>query len=557
MSLFSKAELEAFKQDVRNNYPNVGKNELELITRNEFKEWLKDLGSELRDQIKKDSLLDPAKKEERKARSRQDFGYFAKTYFPHYFTIGGECLLHEELSSDFVKFINSQKGSKNAYAAPRGHAKTTYSSKIFPIWLIAFGFKKFIVEISDAVELVEGNLEAVKVELEDNPNLQADFPEICGVSKNWKVGEFVTKNGVKLKAFGSGKRLRGVSYGAYRPDVVIIDDLENDTNVRSKDQRDKLQDWIDEAVLNLGSVDGSLLVVYIGTVLHSDSVLARKLKLSYWNAKRFASIVQFPDRMDLWDEYCEIYKKEGLEAATKFYHLQKETMDFGSIVLWKEALPIDALMRKRAENLRAFNKEQMNAPLSEQQKFTLDKIKYYHGEPRTDYRVMYVDPAGNGKKSDFTAITVLGANKGERRCYILKSVVKNLGAKAIIKTVLELQIQFKCRLVAIETNGGQFFLKAWLLESAFDKNVYLPLRGVNNHKNKGERIETLELPIENEELLFGNDTGLLIEQLIEYPEGKHDDAPDSLAGAYSLIKRGGIKRDRIKTHRVKHKIWSE
>ena len=381
--------------------------------------------------------------------------------------------------------------------------------------------------------------------------------QICGVSKNWKVGEFVTKNGVKLKAFGSGKRLRGVSYGAYRPDVVIIDDLENDTNVRSKDQRDKLQDWIDEAVLNLGSVDGSLLVVYIGTVLHSDSVLARKLKLSYWNAKRFASIVQFPDRMDLWDEYCEIYKKEGLEAATKFYHLQKETMDFGSVVLWKEALPIDALMRKRAENLRAFNKEQMNAPLSEQQKFTLDKIKYYHGEPRTDYRVMYVDPAGNGKKSDFTAITVLGANKGERRCYILKSVVKNLGAKAIIKTVLELQIQFKCRLVAIETNGGQFFLKAWLLESAFDKNVYLPLRGVNNHKNKGERIETLELPIENEELLFGNDTGLLIEQLIEYPEGKHDDAPDSLAGAYSLIKRGGIKRDRIKTHRVKHKIWSE
>ena len=75
-----------------------------------------------------------------------------------------------------------------------------------------------------------------------------DFPHVCGASKNWKIGEFVSKNGVKLKAFGSGKRLRGVKFGVYRPDLVVLDDLENDTNVRSKEQRDKLEEWLDEAV---------------------------------------------------------------------------------------------------------------------------------------------------------------------------------------------------------------------------------------------------------------------------------------------------------------------
>ncbi|MCC9473553.1 hypothetical protein JHR34_09410, partial [Campylobacter jejuni] len=155
----------------------------------------------------------------------------------------------------------------------------------------------FIVEISDAVELMEGMLEAIKAELEGNPHLKLDFPEVVGIGKTWRVGEFVSNNGVKIKAFGSGKRLRGVRYGVKRPDLVILDDLENDTNVRSKDQRDKLEDWVDEAVLNLGSADGSLDVLYIGTILHNDSVLSRKLKLGFWNPKVFRSIEEFPQRL--------------------------------------------------------------------------------------------------------------------------------------------------------------------------------------------------------------------------------------------------------------------
>ncbi|EIL0378484.1 hypothetical protein LOS40_001800, partial [Campylobacter jejuni] len=204
-------------------------------------------------------------------------------------------------------------------------------------WCLVFNYKSFIVEISDAVELMEGMLEAIKAELEDNPHLKLDFPEVVGIGKTWRVGEFVSNNGVKIKAFGSGKRLRGVRYGVKRPDLVILDDLENDTNVRSKDQRDKLEDWVDEAVLNLGSADGSLDVLYIGTILHNDSVLSRKLKLGFWNPKVFRSIEEFPQRLDLWDEYAMLYRNADFNTAHQFYLKNKVLMDKGAKVLWKEA----------------------------------------------------------------------------------------------------------------------------------------------------------------------------------------------------------------------------
>lgn len=552
--LFSKEELDAFLEETRSTYELEGKDEksIKKLTRKDFITWLDDLKSELRGQILSNATLDPKTRQERVQRAEHDFEYFAHTYFPHYFSIEGKNKLHEHLEEVFTQVTLSDDGEKHAIAAPRGHAKTTYTAQLFPLWCIVFNKKRFIVEISDAVELVEGNLEAIKVELEDNENLRADFPDVCGVGPVWKVGEFVTKNKVKMKAFGSGKRLRGVKFGVYRPDLAILDDLENDTNVRSKAQRDKLEDWVDEAVLNLGSADRTMDVIYIGTILHRDSVLSRKLKLQFWNPKKFQSIITFPKRMDMWEEYGFIYKNMGVGEANRYYNKNKKEMSEGAEVLWKEALPIDKLMQIRAENPKAFNKEQMNNPLSDAQKFKKEKMHFYSTPPKCDQYFMWVDPAGDKKKSDYTAITVVGIHKQQRKGYVLESHVEVMPARKIINKVIEFQKLYKCKIVGVETNGGQFFLKGWLLEAAFDARVHLPLKGINNYQNKEARIEELELPIENGEILMHKSHTLLISQLEEFPEGDNDDAPDSLQGAYMISKlskkRGNKKR---RSNRVK------
>lgn len=549
--MFTKEELKSFLEDTQNLLQREGKSKenIKIITRQEFMSWLEEFKQELSTTIKESALNLPLdKKDERVKRASIDIKYFAQTYMPHYLTVKGESEFHNYLHKLFNR-LRKKRGEKHAIAAPRANAKSVWGAIIFVVWSIAYGYRNFIVEISDAIELAEANLEAIKVELEDNPSLFLDFPHIVGSTNRWRVGEFITQNGIKLKAFGSGKRLRGVRHGSKRPDLAIIDDLENDTNVRSRSQRDKSEEWLDEAVSNLGDISREMDTLFFGTILHKNSVLARKIKKKFWNPVVFRSIIRYPYRMDLWDIYAGYYINDGVKKAHDFYIQNKKEMDEGAIVLWEQALNIEKLMRIRAENIKAFNKEQQNDPSDENAKFTEAKMFFYRKLPNIDISYMYTDPAGNGKNSDFTSIHVLGLNKEERKLYIAESIVKIMSPREIINTILDLQKKYRCRLVGVETNGGQFFLKGWILEAAFDAGIHVPLKGIYNRKNKNERIAELELPIENGEVLFNKEHRMLINQLEDYPEGDYDDAPDGLHGAYKLSKFEKTKKVK-KTKRV-------
>ena len=528
--MFSLEELQEFKETL----PLENQEELQSLSRREFLSWLNSKTSELKAQISHQVTLSTEGKEERIARAKKDFLFFATTYFPHYFTLRGFSELHRALSDSFTIISQGKGGNRFAFAAPRANAKTTYTAQLFPLWCICFNFKKFIIEISDAVELVEGNLEAIKAELEDNANLAFDFPEACGISESWKVGEFVTRNGVKLKAFGSGKRLRGVKFGAYRPDLAILDDLENDTNVRSKDQRDKLESWLDSAVMNLGDATHSMDVLYIGTILHYDSVLSRKLQLSFWNPKKFKSILQYPQRMDLWDSFSALYLSNQ-KLAEEFYLRHAKAMERGAKLLWGEALSLKKLMEIRAQNPRAFAKAQQNEPNTETQKFKTENFRFYERLPKSfDCVTLFLDPAHARKDSDFTAFVVVGLNDG--KAYVCEAIGGVLKTKEIAKKFIELYKKYNPNKAAIEANFGGDFLRDYIKKEAEAKGVRIYIKAITNTENKELRIERLEIPIEDGEILFHKSQTLLLEQLEQFPEGKNDDLPDALEGAFSLLR---------------------
>lgn len=141
---------------------------------------------------------------------------------------------------------------------------------------------------------------------------------------------------------------------------------------------------------------------------------------------------------------------------------------------------------------------------------------------------------------------MLGVDKKEAVIYVAESVVEVMKTKKAIKEIIRLNELYRPRICAIESNGGQEFFRKWIREKAFEMGVKMPLKGVNNTANKGLRIEELEVPIDDGEILVHKSQTLLIEQLTQYPEAKHDDAPDSLAGAYSLTKMAKkIQRRRL------------
>jgi hypothetical protein len=73
--------------------------------------------------------------------------------------------------------------------------------------------------------------------------LRADFGDLVSDEK-WSQDKIVTSNKVQVFGRGAGQKLRGAkAFGSVRPDLIIVDDLENDEQILTEQQRKKLFDW--------------------------------------------------------------------------------------------------------------------------------------------------------------------------------------------------------------------------------------------------------------------------------------------------------------------------
>jgi len=292
------------------------------------------------------------------------YEYFVNTYFPHYIRSPEKSELHAFLFSRLPEIIRSPKGENEAVGAPRGEGKSTQVTQLFTLWCIVTGQKHYAVIVMDSIDQAYPMLEAIKAELEFNPRLKTDFPEVCGQGRVWQAGTIVTANDVKVQVAGSGKKLRGLRHGPYRPDLTVLDDIENDEQVRNPEQRDKLNAWLTKTVLPLGGVGQKYDVIYIGTILHYDSVLNRTLNNPFWHGIKFKAMKRWPDRMDLWDRWEELFRNDGETVAEAFYQANKDEMERGAVTSWA-ARGVLALMKIRARDGHAtFDSEYQNDPVA-------------------------------------------------------------------------------------------------------------------------------------------------------------------------------------------------
>lgn len=503
-----------------------------------FLEGLSDLAGQLRQEIEaKVEGFEPSAKATAKRRQQvaQDLGFFARTYFPHYVS-GDPSILHEYLFDRLPRLILSGgRGKKLVLAAPRGEAKSTLCSQIFVLWCVVNAHMHYIPIIMDAFDQAAVMLEAIKAELEVNPRLRMDFPEACGVGRVWNAGVAVTANDIKLQALGSGKKLRGLRHGPHRPDLVILDDIENDENVQSPEQRDKLERWLSKAVLKLGPPDGSLTVVYIGTVLHYDSVLARTLKKPTWESKTFKAVIEWPHRMDLWERWEEVLRNQGETQADAFYQRRKAEMDSGAVVSWPSKRPLVRLMKDRAEDRNAFDSEQQNDPIS------LDDAPFGNLTfwVREDPEWLFfgaVDPSLGrlGKQRDPAAILVGGFSRRHKVLDVVEAQVARMLPSLIIEQVIEHQRKYKCLAWAFESVQFQEFLREVLVEKGMERGVPIPAIPVIPSTDKDLRIMSLQPHVLNQRIRLHSSQTTLLQQLRHWPKADHDDGPDAMEMLFTI-----------------------
>lgn len=493
----------------------------------------------------------PSESKARVDRATNDFRFFCRTYFPHY-VFSGESEFHKDIYESVPEAIDdSSRSAKEAKAAPRGESKSTLLTQLNSIWCVVTGRKKFIVIIMDSLDQATMMLEAIKIELEFNPRLFQDFRDSAGQGSTWQAAKAITKNNVLLLAAGSGKKLRGIRHGPHRPDLVILDDIENDENVRNPDIRKKLEEWINKSILKLKGPGQKMDVFYVGTVLHYDSVLNRILRHPRWKSKRFQAIIKWPDRMDLWDQWEEILiNTRSEEKADAFYKKHKIEMDAGAVVSWPDARPLLDLMKERSDDHKAFQSEMQNDP-SDNENAIFKGLQYWvHVSDWVFYGA--ADPS-LGKKNrggDPSAILVGGWDKTKQRLDVVEADICIRKPEMIIHRIIQFQGEYHCILWGFEAVQFQEFCRTQLIAKSIEMGIPVPAQPVIPNTDKALRIESIEPFVTNGNIRSHRRHSVLNEQLIHHPEAAHDDGPDALEMLWTLASRNAAGIPSIKSRRT-------
>lgn len=465
-----------------------------------------------------------------------------------------------------------RRGKIDVIIAPRGAAKTSLISLVFPLHALLYRTDPYILLISATQRQASIKLANIRQQLETNLLIRAAFePELASIKR--ATDSTITFNGVRIDAFSAGSELRGLTFGAWRPTWIVLDDVESSARVLGSLYRNGLYDWMCEVVENLGN--GYTNIDLIGTLLHPEALPARLGERPEVKMVKFASIIAEARNQSLWNRWREILfdlnNPDRAEDARRFYDERREAMDLGAEVLWKQKESYYDLQLMRASRGEAsFNKEKQNEPQDDDatcfpmrrlRKFSLvdgrltiepgsgDEPDGQPPEIRLDELQIYgfLDPA-TGKAptarkagGDFAAIVTVGVD-AVGYIYVLGAWLERAGPSAQIDQIFDLHEQWGYAEFAIEANAFQ----KQMLEPIDDERARrrrgrkrwdVEVRGVVHRTNKRMRILGLEPLVRNGWLLFRDELDEEFgRQLSDFPMGAHDDAPDALQGAVALAR---------------------
>ncbi len=355
---------------------------------------------------------------------------------------------------------------------PRGFSKTTIFNAIV-IWTILYELKKFIMYISESSTHAEQQLATVKNVFMTNALIRSVFAPVIPERKDgkrWTANFIECLNGVKVKALGRGGQIRGSNADADRPDLILVDDVEDEESVGTSEQRAKCRKWFQQAVLGclpspVRRPDATVFVA--GTLLHEDALLQYLEKDPQWTCMTFGA-----------------YDKQGE-------------------LLWPQHMNEIALKRKkdsfiRMGNLAGYYMEYHNTLRDDESSKFKDRYIIHLHIPETDFVsvALALDPAISKKKTaDLCAFAVTAMdNKG------FISVLDILADRGIpgneqVELFFMLSKKWNCTVRGIESVALQEVLIDWVNTSMHMQDHFfecLPIK--HGNQKKTDRIEGLLQP---------------------------------------------------------------
>lgn len=429
---------------------------------------------------------------------------------------------------EIYKFLNDP--NDGALVAPRGHGKSTVAGLVYLIWSIVNNKEKYIVYISSNHTKTVQFLDPIRDAFKFNDRLKSIYPITLKSVKSEEGKDredcFDTM-GCRVEAVSFEKNLRGFKYKFSRPTLIICDDIEIDERVSNPDLRLKDSFKLDKIIIpSLDPEVGRLK--FIGTILHWDSLLIKKIRL--YNGKIYRACDENFENI-LWEDY---WTKE---------RLIKKYKSIGSI---------------------SFSSEFLNNPIENDssiiKKKWLDKCKnenYSYNDFKDTVSYLGCDFAFGDRATNDNSVYSGVAPIGDKFLVNRMDWHKGLSLPEQFNIISDLHSLHKYKEIIMEENSIKSMSKDIY---KYNLPYYLIWTGVNDpaEKKKGEiefegkrhtvgkknmilRLATL---IENEKIIFPykteddkNKTNRFIDEALSFAlnngnlveVGVHPDAPISLA----------------------------
>lgn len=295
---------------------------------------------------------------------------------------------HEEIWS----LMTDTDKERVLLAIPRDHAKTTLA-KLVVVWYWLFTPHRFCVYLSNTNAIAKNACKDIK-EFLANPNFVAVFGKVNWIKESeneslW-IFDLPLGNGKHkrciLRAIGQGQQMRGINIDNQRPDITVIDDVEDNENTESEAQQKKLDKWIFGPFLK--ALARKKKIIWLGNMLTKKSLLARLSRSPKWNPVVFGALIKNATTGILEPLWPGKWTVQALKEDFKEYK------DNGLVETWMC--------------------EMMNMPGHGENGFTADQINYVPVVGPDAYIATWitVDPAfGQKAHNDESSIAVHGLPK--------------------------------------------------------------------------------------------------------------------------------------------------
>jgi hypothetical protein len=429
--------------------------------------------------------------------------------------------------------------------APRGVGKTTIM-KILACKYIHFQEAKFICYISKSEGHAILQTEDIKNKLITSRLGKKWFPKIKvkpsesrdGLEEEFSKKSWVAGGNTIIMPRGSGQQVRGLNWRDYRPDLFIVDDLEDTQNIKNEVIRKERYNWFYTDVLEARQQirdkkyqKQNFKMIYIDTVKHEGALIE-----DLFEDPRFEHL-----RLSVCDEnektlFPVHWPQEELNKKIK-YHRETRTMDL-------------------------FAMEWLCEPIAtEDSAFSKDYFKYYDEDDREFLsrcrngkirNVVIGDPAKTAKMHNAqSGLVVWGVDVKSNALYMREARGEFWHPNEFYDALLEASVRYNAIATGVEVTGLNEFIQQPLANEVIRKNLNVNLVWCKARSGKGEltgldggkdgRIRAL-LPYYRQGLVYHNRVGTLAyeQQLISFPKSKRKDIMDAAAYIVQMLELGNI-----------------